>query len=135
MQNLMSLYENERTNDYFRNYAISQIKIAHRIKEYLDPDEYFPPKNISKSTMDLFQQRNFEEAVKQIFDEVSFECGSSIGYEDMQAEAVEFAEEMLDKYLESQKRSLLSEREKILARLCEIDKEIAEEDDEKDIEL
>lgn len=135
MQNLMSLYRNERTNDYFENYAISQIKIAHRIKEYLDPDEYFPPKNISKSTMDLFQQRNFEEAVKQIFDEVSFECGSSIGYEDMQAEAVEFAEEMLDKYLESQKRSLLSEREKILARLCEIDKEIAEEDDEKDIEL
>lgn len=135
MQNLMSLYRNERTNDYFENYAISQIKIAHRIKEYLDPDEYFPPKNISKSTMDLFQQRNFEDAVKQIFDEVSFECGSSIGYEDMQAEAVEFAEEMLDKYLESQKRSLLSEREKILARLCEIDKEIAEEDDEKDIEL
>lgn len=135
MQNLMSLYENERTNDYFRNYAISQIKIAHRIKEYLDPDEYFPPKNISKSTMDLFQQRNFEEAVKQIFDEVSFECGSSIGYEDMQAEAVEFAEEMLDKYLESQKRSLLSEREKILARLCEIDKEIAGEEEEKDIEL
>ena len=128
MQNLMSLYENERTNDYFRNYAISQIKIAHRIKEYLDPDEYFPPKNISKSTMDLFQQRNFEEAVKQIFDEVSFECGSSIGYEDMQAEAVEFAEEMLDKYLESQKRSILSEREKILARLCEIDKEIAGEE-------
>lgn len=135
MQNLMSLYENERTNDYFRNYAISQIKIAHRIKEYLDPDEYFPPKNISKSTMDLLKQRNFEEAVKQIFDEVSFECGSSIGYEDMQAEAVEFAEEMLDKYLESQKRSLLSEREKILARLCEIDKEIAEEEEEKDIEL
>lgn len=135
MQNLMSLYRNERTNDYFENYAISQIKIAHRIKEYLDPDKYFPPKNISKSTMSLFQQRNFEDAVKQIFDEVSFECCGLIGYENMRAEAVEFAEEMFDKYLESQKRSLLSEREKILARLCEIDKEIAEEDDEKDIEL
>ena len=135
MQNLMSLYENERTNDYFRNYAISQIKIAHRIKEYLDPDEYFPPKNISKSTMDLFQQRNFEDAVKQIFDEVSFECGSSIGYEDMKAEAVEFAEEMLDKYFDLQKHILLSERERILARLCEIDKEIAGEEEEKDIEL
>lgn len=135
MHNLMSLYKNERTNDYFKDYAISQITIAHRIKEYLDPDEYFPPKNISKSTMDLFQQRNFEEAVKQIFDEVSFECGSSIGYEDMQAEAVEFAEEMLDKYLETQKRSLLSEREKLLARLGEIDKEIAGEEEEKDVEF
>lgn len=135
MHNLMSLYKNERTNDYFREYAISQIKIAHRIKEYLDQDEYFPPKNISKSTMDLFQQRNVEEAVKQIFDEVSFECSSSIGYEDMQAEAVKFAEEMLDKYFDLQKHILLSEREKLLARLGEIDKEIAGEEEEKDIEL
>ena len=132
MVNLMSLYKNERTTDYFKDYAISQIKIAHRIKEYLDPDELFPPKNISKSTMDLFKQRNFEDAVKQIFDEVYFECGSSVGYEDMQAEAVEFAEELLNKYLESQKNSLLSEREKLLARLGEIDKQIEEE---KEIEL
>lgn len=135
MHNLMSLYKNERTNDYFREYAISQIKIAHRIKEYLDQDEYFPPKNISKSTMDLFQQRNVEEAVKQIFDEVSFECSSSIGYEDMQAEAVKFAEEMLDKYFDLQKHILLSERERLLERLSEIDKEIAGEEEEKDIEL
>lgn len=135
MQNLMSLYKNERTNDYFKDYAISQITIAHRIKEYLAPDEYFPPKNISKSTMDLFQQRNVEDAVKQIFNEVSFYCGSSKGYEDMQEEAVKFAEEMLDKYLESQKVRLLSEREKLLVRLSEIDKEIAGEEEEKDIEL
>lgn len=135
MHNLMSLYKNERTNDYFENYAISQIKIAHRIKEYLDPDEYFPPKNISKSTMDLFHQRKVKEAVKQIFDEVSFECGSSSGYESMQAEAVEFAEEMLDKYFDLQKHMLLSEREKLLVRLSEIDKEIAGEEEEKDIEF
>lgn len=134
MHNLMSLYKHERTNDYFKDYAISQIKIAHRIKEYLDQDEYFPPKNISKSTMDLFQQRNVEEAVKQIFDEVSFYCSSSSGYENMQAEAVKFAEEMLDKYFDLQKHILLSEREKLLARLGEIDKEIAGEEEEKDIE-
>lgn len=40
MNDLMKLYKNERTNDYFKNYAIMQIKVAHRIKEYLNPDKY-----------------------------------------------------------------------------------------------
>lgn len=132
MDNLMSLYKNERTNDYFRDYAIAQIKIAHRIKEYLDPDEYFPPKNISKSVVDLFLQRKVKEAVHQILDEVSFECGSSDGYMSMEFEAVEFAEEMLDKYLESRKSHFLSERESLLIRLGEIDKQLEED---KEIEL
>lgn len=132
MDNLMSLYKNERTNDYFRDYAIAQIKVAHRIKEYLDPDEYFPPKNISKSVVDLFLQRKVKEAVHQILDEVSFECGSSDGYMSMEYEAVEFAEEMLDKYLESRKSHFLSERESLLIRLGEIDKQLEED---KEIEL
>lgn len=128
----MSLYKNERTNDYFRDYAIAQIKVAHRIKEYLDPDKYFPPKNISKSVVDLFLQRKVKEAVRQILDEVSFECGSSDGYMSMEYEAAEFAEEMLDKYLESRKSHFLSERESLLIRLGEIDKQLEED---KEIEL
>lgn len=132
MDNLMSLYKNERTNDYFRDYAIAQIKVAHRIKEYLDPDEYFPPKNISQSVVELFLQRKVKEAVHQILDEVSFECGSSDGYMSMEYEAVEFAEEMLDKYLESRKNHFLSERESLLIRLGEIDKQLEED---KEIEL
>ena len=132
MDNLMSLYKNERTNDYFRDYAIAQIKVAHRIKEYLDPDKYFPPKNISKSVVDLFLQRKVKEAVHQILDEVSFECGISDGYMNMEYEATEFAEEMLDKYLESRKSHFLSERESLLIRLGEIDKQLEED---KEIEL
>ena len=132
MDNLMSLYKNERTNDYFRDYAIAQIRVAHRIKEYLDPDKYFPPKNISKSVVDLFLQRKVKEAVHQILDEVSFECGSSDGYMNMEYEATEFAEEMLDKYLESRKSHFLSERESLLIRLGEIDKQLEED---KEIEL
>ena len=128
----MSLYKNERTNDYFRDYAIAQIRVAHRIKEYLDPDKYFPPKNISKSVVDLFLQRKVKEAVHQILDEVSFECGSSDGYMNMEYEATEFAEEMLDKYLESRKSHFLSERESLLIRLGEIDKQLEED---KEIEL
>ena len=124
MDGLMKLYKNERTNDYFKNYAIMQIKVAHRIKEYLDPDEYFPPKDICKSTMDLFLQREVVKAVSRIFDEVSFDCDCSSGYDGMEKEAVEFAEELLNEYFEKVNKNLLSEREQLLIRLGEIDNQL-----------
>lgn len=124
MKNLMKLYKNERTNDYFKDYTIMQIKVAHRIKEYLDPDEYFPPKDICKSTMDLFLQREVVKAVSRIFDEVSFDCDCSNGYDGMGKEAVEFAEELLNEYFEKVNKNLLSEREQLLIRLGEIDKQL-----------
>ena len=74
MDGLMKLYKNERTNDYFKKIALMQIEVAHRIKEYLDADKYFPPKDICKSTMDLFLQRDVKNAISRIFGEVSFEC-------------------------------------------------------------
>ena len=124
MNDLMKLYRNERTNDYFKNYTIMQIKVAHRIKEYLDPDKYFPPNDICKSTMDLFLQREVVKAVSRIFDEVSFDCDSSSGYDGMEKEAVEFAEELLNEYFEKVNKNLLSEREQLLIRLGEIDNQL-----------
>lgn len=124
MKDLMKLYKNERTNDYFKDYTIMQIKVAHRIKEYLNPDEYFPPKDICKSTMDLFLQREVVKAVSRIFDEVSFDCDCSTGYDGMGKEAVEFAEELLNEYFEKVNKNLLSEREQLLIKLGEIDKQL-----------
>ena len=124
MNDLMRLYKNERTNDYFKNIAIMQIKVAHRIKEYLDPDEYFPPKDIRKSTMDLFLQREVNKAVSRVFNEVFFDCDCSSGYEDVEREAVEFAEELLNEYFEKVNINLLTEREQLLIRLGEIDSQL-----------
>ena len=124
MNDLMKLYKNERTNDYFKNYAIMQIKVAHRIKEYLNPDEYFPPKDIDKSTMDLFLQRKVIKAVSRIFDEVSFDCDCSSGYDGMEKEAIEFADELLNEFFEKVNKNLLSEREQLLIRLGEIDNQL-----------
>lgn len=124
MDGLMKLYKNERTNDYFKKNAIMQIEIAHRIKEYLDPDEYFPPKDICKSTMDLFLQKEVKKAVHRIFDEVSFDCDCSSNYSDVEREAVEFAEELLNEYLKKINKDLLTEREQLLIRLGEIDNQL-----------
>lgn len=124
MDNLMKLYRKERVNDYFKNYAIMQIKVAYRILEYLEPDEYFPPKNIDESTMELFLQREVGKAVSRIFDEISFKCGCSSGYEDIEREANAFASEVLEDYFAKIKKDKLSEKEQLLIRLGELDKEL-----------
>ena len=124
MDNLMKLYKNERTNDYFKNIAIMQIKVAHRIKEYLDPDKYFPPKSICESTMNLFLKKDVVKAVNNIFDEEFFDCDCS-DYEVLKREAIEFAEELLHDYFERLNKELLIEREKLLSRLKEIDTQIS----------
>lgn len=124
MNNLMALYKNERTNEYFKNYAIMQIKIAHRIKEYLNPDEYFPPKDICEDTMDLFLKKEVKKAVRKIFEEVSFDCDCSSGYDSMETEAIMFAEELLTEYFERVNKKLLLEREQLLIRLGEIDTQL-----------
>lgn len=124
MENLMKLFKKERTTTYFRDYALWQIRIAYRIMEYLSPDSVFPPQNLSPAIMDLFLKRDVVSAVNNILMEVSFECGSSMGYCEMQKEAVEFATELLNEYFKKMNKNLMSEREQLLIRLGEIDNQI-----------
>lgn len=126
MDNLMMLLKDERTTDYFKDYAIMQVRIAFRIKEYLDADACFPPNNLNKSTMDLFLKRDVKSAVSNIFAELSVDCSSSSGYCDLQEEAVEFATALLTEYFQKINTELLSERERLLVRLGEIDTQLAE---------
>ena len=74
--------------------------------------------------MDLFLQKDIKNAVRRIFDEVSFDCDCSSGYEDVEREAVEFAKELLNEYFEKVNRNLLTERERLLIRLGEIDSQL-----------
>ena len=132
MDGLMKLYKNERTTDYFKKIALMQIEVAHRIKEYLDADKYFPPKDICKSTMDLFLQRDVKNAISRIFDEVSFECYCSNGYGDVEREAVEFAEELLDEYFGKINKNLLTERDQLLIRMGEIDNKLKQKSESEE---
>ena len=123
MNDLMKLYKNQRTNSYFKSYAIMQIHVAHRIKEYLDADKQFPSPNTKQATMDLFLQKDFHKAIDNIFNEVGFYPDSSSDYQRMQDEAISFAEDLLKEYLVKNKQ-LLSEREQLLIRLGEIDDQL-----------
>lgn len=124
MDNLMKMYRNVRVNDYFKNYAHVQIEVAHRILEYLEPDECFPPKNLSSSIMDSFLKRDVIRAVDGIINELNIDISSSSGFNDLNKEAVEFAEEVLEDFFERKKKEKLSEREQLLIRLGELDKEL-----------
>lgn len=123
MKDLMRLYKQERTNDYWKDYAIAQIRIAHRFKEYLNPDKYFPPK-INKEIMNLFLDQRFEEAVHNIMDDLCLDISSSTGYENIENEAVEFSKELYTEYLKNSNKDLLIEREQLLIKLNEINKNL-----------
>lgn len=124
MNNLMKMYRNTRVNDYFKKYTHTQIDIAHRILEYLEPDEYFPPKNLNKSIMDRFLKRDVIGAVDGIINELNIDISSSSGSDGLNKEAVEFAEEVLKDFFEKKKKEKLSERERLLIRLGELDEEL-----------
>lgn len=126
MNGLMKMYGNERVNDYSKNYAHAQIDVAHRIMEYLEPDEYFPPNNLSSSIMDKFLKRDVIGAVDGIINELCIDIPSSSGSEALSREAVEFANEVLEDFFERKKDEKLSVRERLLIRLGELDKELAE---------
>lgn len=126
MDNLMKMYRNTRVNDYFKDYAHAQINVAHRILEYLEPDAYFPPKNLSNSIMDKFLKRDVVGAVDGIINELCIDISCSSGSEGLNREAVEFAEEVLKDFFERKKKEKLSEREQLLIRLGELDKELAD---------
>lgn len=126
MNGLMKMYRNERVNDYFKNYAHAQINVAHRIMEYLEPDEYFTPKDLSNGIMDKFLKRDVIGAVDGIINELCIDISSSSGSEDLSREAVEFSNEVLKDFFERKKNEKLSEREQLLIRLGELDKELAE---------
>lgn len=124
MDNLMKMYRNTRVNDYFKSYTHAQIDVAHRILEYLDPDAYFPPNNLNNNIMDKFLKRDVIGAVEGIMNELCIDISCSHGSDGLNREAVEFAEEVLEDFFERKKKEKLSEREQLLIRLGEIDKEL-----------
>ena len=98
MLNLMKKMTNARTTSYFRDYAIAEIKIAYRLKEYLDADEMFPPKDLNNVTKVLLENSEYEEAIRRIMDkELYIDLGCSSGYESLVEEAVEFAKNLVMK--------------------------------------
>ena len=96
--NFMEMMKDTRTTSHFRDYAIAEIKIAYRIKEYLDPDPYFPPNNLNSATIVLLENDEIEEAIRRIIDkELYIDIESSNAYEDLIKESVAFANSFLEK--------------------------------------
>ena len=96
--NLMKEMKDVRTTSFFRDYAIAEINIAYRIKEYLDADDVFPPKNLNSATSILLKNGEYEEAIERIMNkELCIDIGSSSWYENLVEEATHFAKSLLEK--------------------------------------
>ena len=130
MNGLMELIKKERTTKYFRDFAIAQVKLAYRIKEYLDPDPMFPSKTLSEETSDLFLRGNFSDAVGSCMKEIFIDIPCSEGYDSLKEEAIQFSKDLSRKYMSAHRQQQLEEKETLSARLSQIEKELDLEDKE-----
>ena len=120
---LMRLYRKHvRINNFWKKYIHDQIDITHRILEYLEPDHDFKPKDLKDYIMDEFLSGNVTNAVSYIIDELGIDVSDE--YHTLEVDAVEFAEEVLKDFNEKQKKNKMNEREELLARLAELNKEL-----------
>jgi len=124
MNNMIEFAKNNRTTDYFKNFAIQEIRIAYRVMEYLMPDSVFPAKDLSKNTMNDILSENLEKAYEAIVAEVEDKCymelGSGHGYETIRVHGIELIKYLLPLYkkeckdIKEQKRiTLLEELKKL----------------------
>lgn len=122
MENLMKMYRSVRVNNFFKKYTHAQIDIAHRIMEYLEPDKYFPPENLKDDVMDAFMNNDIPRAVSLICEELSIDTSDS--YRDLETEAAEFAHDVLKDFFARKNKEKIEERERLLKRLDELNKEL-----------
>lgn len=123
MNRMIEFAKNTRTTDYFRDYAIVEIKIAYRVMEYLAPDSIFKP-TITQSTKDLMLQKRFSAAFEAMCesDNLGFEnIGSSIGAESLRTNAIELMAYLLPIYEASEKDAKEQRRLELLKELRELD--------------
>lgn len=120
----MQEVRNLRVTDYFLKYTINEIKIAYRILEYLEPDTVFKPKDLHNSVKDAFLNGNIEEAVIEIYEELGISIDSSCGQGKFLNDAIEFANTVYEDYKKRLNQDKLAERESLLKRLEEVNKEL-----------
>jgi len=125
MNKMIEFAKNTRTTDYFRDYAISEIKIAYRIMEYLAPDSIFKTE-VTQTTKDLMLQKRFSAAYEALWEACEFhttDCGSSLGSEALRNNAIELMQYLLPIYEASEKEVKEERRLKLLKELRELDSE------------
>ncbi len=127
MNSMIEFAKNNRTTDYFRDFAIVEIRVAYRIMEYLAPDSLFPAKDLIQGTMNLMLSENFTRAynaVKEEVDNVLYtEINSSHGDESLKIKGIELMKYLLPLYKQGCKDIKEQKRIKLLEELKELDNE------------
>lgn len=120
MKDLMRMYAGERTNNHFYKVVIYQIKFAHRVKEYIDPDEYDShPRPLNKKIKQMFDSGDLAGVINPILNEE----GIPDEYVDDNffKEADEFVKMMYGKYMKKERNKIAVEKAKLQKRLSEIE--------------
>lgn len=89
MNKLIEFASENRTTDFFRDYAIIQIEVAYRIMEYMRPEDNFLPKDLDDEVQYMIDRGFFTDAFEGIYEELGIDVGCSRYYEDLKRDAIE----------------------------------------------
>lgn len=124
--NMIEFAKENRTTSYFKDYAISEIRIAYCIMEYLAPDSVYPADDLSTTIQTLLLTGNIETAVEQIYDTLDIDCFSSAGSDSLLVEAIELAQYLLPLYKKDNIDYLVDKERELENKLIEVKKKLKE---------
>jgi len=115
-----------RTTTFFRDFAISEIKVAYRIMEYLAPDSHFPPK-IDEVTMTLIKNEHLLEALQRILSN-DIDCDIDLSHwsQELNKKGLELMEHLYKEWIISKKNAKELKRQELLKQLADIESEEVE---------
>lgn len=129
MDNLMELYLKERNNHYFRDYALAQLKIAQRVVDYFEPDDY-DTYSIGALNNELNELLKSDSealiliAAEKIIDEVGYDCSSSVGTEELLQETVKAIQLVKERTHDNKNKELIKRKAKLELELRAIEEQI-----------
>ena len=120
MNNLIEFAKNNRRTTFFRDLAITEIKLAYRCMEYLAPDGHFPS-NVEKKTTVLLENGLFEDAAREIFNESDAYCSSSCYSETLREQTVELLKYLYPLRQQELANSKEAKRQRLLTELAALE--------------
>jgi len=126
-ETLMELFAREyRPNEFFKNVAIAEIKVAYRVMEYLCPDSMEKPE-IKPQTLKLmlegmYDQERLVKASQYIIDECDSYFGSDHAQEGLEKDCQNLIKKLLPAYIQNKATEKEKKRLELLKQIEELDK-------------
>jgi len=124
---IMELFaEDYRTNPFFRDLAIAEIKVAYRVMSYLSPDDMekydTKPETMKVILEGAHNPERLQKAAVRIMDECEYYCGSGHWQESLEKQCAGLIKLLIPGYIAVKASEKEWKRLDLLKQLEELDK-------------